>query len=393
MHLPLQAQKQPNSTIIATTEQLLSEAWSDKVIVSEDVVDLKPDIGYSSVYRCSLQERPENAPESVIVKAKKLIQEQERNANAYRFLFDDWAGLQFLSEVAPDLALSPHFYAGDTRIGLMVIEDLGNGTGLHHLLLGNDYTAAEEAIVDYAATLGKMHASTVGKHEIFDRIRRSLGPVAKADYGWLRLALQDTISALDISSAPGTDDDLKELIALYEHPGPFFAYIHGDPCPDNVMVGTTIKLFDFEMGNFRHALTEGVYGRIHFPTCWCVNRLPEHIMLRMEQTYRAELAKGCPEANDEMLFSRGVAAACTYWALRDCQWRLARVLSEDRILVANTATIRQRLLFRLAVAVETIEQTGYLGALGATLQEVSKKLHTLWPPEAHTMPYYPAFRS
>jgi hypothetical protein len=93
-----------------------------------------------------------------------------------------------------------------------------------------------------------------------------------------------------------------------------------------------------------------------------------------------------------MLFSGGVAAACAYWALRDCRWRLARALNEDWD-VAGMATSRQRLLFRIAVAAETIEQVGYLEALGATLQEISKRLRTLWPPEAHTMPYYPAFRS
>jgi hypothetical protein len=388
--LASQTQLQPLSTIVATTERLLSDAWGSKVLVSENMVNLRPDVGYSSVYRFSLQERPAGVPESVIVKAKKIRQDQERDANAYRYLFDEWAGLQFLSEVATDLA--PRCYAGDTEIGLMVIEDLGEGTGLHHLLLGNDYAAAEEAVVNYAATLGKMHASTIGKREIFERIRRSLGPIVEADYGWIASTFQDTISALDITPVLGTEHDIRELIALQEHPGPFLAYTHGDPCPDNLMVGTAIKLFDFETGSFRHALTEGVYGRLHFPTCWCVNRLPEPIVQRMEHTYRTELAKRCPEANDELLFLRGVAAACVYWTLRDCRWRLARALNEDWD-VAGMATSRQRLLFRIAVAAETIEQVGYLEALGATLRETNKKLYTLWPPEAHTMLYYPAFRS
>jgi hypothetical protein len=277
-----QTQVQPMSTIVVTTERLLSDVWGSNVIVADNIVDLRPDVGYSSVYRFSLQEKSAGAPESVIVKAKKIRQEQERDANAYRYLFDDWAGLQFLSEVVTDLA--PRFYAGDTGIGLMVIEDLGEGTGLHHLLLGSDYAAAEETVVNYAATLGKMHASTVGKREIFERIRRSLGPIVETDYGWIASTFQDTVSVLDITPASGTENDIRELIALQKHPGPFQAYTHGDPCPDNVMVGTTIKLFDFETGSFCHALTEGVYGRIHFPTCWCVNRLPEPIVQRMEQT-------------------------------------------------------------------------------------------------------------
>ena len=35
----------------------------------------------------------------------------------------------------------------------------------------------------------------------------------------------------------------------------------------------------------------------------------------MEIAYRAELAKGCPEAADDTLFFRSVVEACAYWAI------------------------------------------------------------------------------
>ena len=60
-----------------------------------------------------------------------------------------------------------------------------------------------------------------------------------------------------------------------ENPGPFHAYIHGDPCPDNVFfIDGEMLLIDFEFGRFGHALRDALYGRMPFPTCWCCNRLP-----------------------------------------------------------------------------------------------------------------------
>jgi len=75
------------------------------------------------------------------------------------------------------------------------------------------------------------------------------------------------------------------------------------------------KLFDFEFGEFRHALRDGIYGRICFPTWYHINRVPNDVVEKMEIAYRAELAKGCPEAADDTLFFRSVVVACAYWAI------------------------------------------------------------------------------
>ena len=56
------------------------------------------------------------------------------------------------------------------------------------------------------------------------------------------------------------------------------------------------------------------------------------------------------------------------------------------------ATLRQRILLRLAIGAAVTEEFGHLEALGATLGAAAAKLRALWPPEAEAMPYYPAFR-
>jgi DNA-3-methyladenine glycosylase I len=35
-----------------------------------------------------------------------------------------------------------------------------------------------------------------------------------------------------------------------------------------------LRLIDFEFGRLGHALMDGTYGRMIFPSCWCANRLP-----------------------------------------------------------------------------------------------------------------------
>jgi hypothetical protein len=383
------------SIIKLRVEELLKEIWGNKVQLAPNAADLKAS-GRTQVYRFSLLEKPVDAPQHVIVKAMPMtegIAEASSTSpeNAFRLLFNDWAGLQFLSEVAPHPALAPRFYAGDKAHGLIVMEDLGAGNGLHHLLLADDPKAAEEAAVQYAATMGKMHAATIGKQEAFSRIRQELGPVDIPDYAWISSALWETIHTLNVAPAVGIEDELKQLTSIMENPGPFSAYTHGDPCPDNILIGTSVKLFDFEFGAYRHALIEGVYARMPFPTCWCVSRLPAHIIHRMETSYRMELAKGCPAAHDDKLFAQAVAAACAYWTIDDCRF-LHRHLENDWQWSPGLATARQRFLMRFDVAREAIEASEYLQAIGKTFERIAGRLRELLPPEADQMPYYPAFR-
>lgn len=67
----------------------------------------------SHVFRMSLLEGPLDAPASVIVKRAAVSNDERYDANATAFpapawrLFNDWAGLQFLSIVAPFDPLAP----------------------------------------------------------------------------------------------------------------------------------------------------------------------------------------------------------------------------------------------------------------------------------------------
>jgi hypothetical protein len=241
-----------------------------------------------------------------------------------------------------------------------------------------------------------MHAATAGRERraAYDRVRDGLARRAPGEFeahGWLATVVEDTTRALDVPLPPGAQADLAALRATILDPGPFLAYIHGDPCPDNwLMTGEGMKLLDFEFGRYGLALLDGVYGRAHFPTCWCVSRLPPDLPVQMEAAYRAELVQGCPAAADDQLFYPAVVAACAYWAITSCQWYpVDKLMAKDEVW--GKATLRQRIILRLGIAARLAAEHGALEALGQVFEQCAARLGERWP-EATTLDLYPAFR-
>lgn len=380
----------------AGVEDFLSGVFQGRVRVGP--AELLRGSQRSNVSRYRVLEGPQGAPPSVIVKQAVAVGREEYDPElpggpASR-LFNEWAGLRFLTEIAGPASPAPRFYGGDRDGGLIVLEDLGRSTGLDQLLLGDDPAAAEDMLVAFAATLGRMHALTIGRRAEFEEIRAGLGPRERGprDGGGQRLMamLRNAVQVAGVEPALGLDEELRALAGNLAEPGPFLAYVHRDPCPDNCLsAGGGLKFVDFEFGGYGHALGDGVYGRIHFPTCWCVNRLPEHVPRRMEAAYRAELVNGCPEAADDKQFHRAVVEACAAHVLGSHD--IVALLGRD--FTWGIATVRQRALLRFDLFWRMTEEYGHLKAVGATVRAVARKLRALWPPEADAMPYYPAFHA
>ena len=385
---------------ITLTERILSASFGR--VVRLDSAPRLDGSDRSHVFRLSLLDGPSDAPTSVIVKRAAVGDDETYDPTAAAFpapawrLFNDWAGLQFLAQVAPADPLAPRLYGGDRNAGLIVLEDLGMGKTLDQVLLGIDARDAEQGLVDLAALLGRMHALTIGRQSEFDHLRDTLGPRDKETeyytYHWLAIALHNAVQNLAVTPPPGLDDELATLIETIKAPGLFLAYTHGDPCPGNeVRVGSQLRLLDFEFGDFRHALTDGVYGRILFPTCWCFNRVPPSVVMQMELSYRTMLMQTCPAANDDVLFSQAVVTGCAYWALTMYSWNpVGDLLAQDREW--GIATARQRVLALSEICAQTAEQFGHLEAVGATLRAIASKLRARLPGEVDSMSFYPAFR-
>jgi hypothetical protein len=169
------------------------------------------------------------------------------------------------------------------------------------------------------------------------------------------------------------------------------AYIHGDPCPDNVFDSNEqMRLIDFEFGHFGHALIDAAYGRMLFPTCWCANRLPRSMVEQMENRYRTELISSCPEAQEDILFEHALITSCGFWLLNTLAWHLERSLEEDRNW--GIASVRQRILARLEAFMTISEELNHFPSIRGTAGHLLDLLQKRWS-EIAPLPLYPAFEN
>ncbi|HEY1354241.1 MAG TPA: DUF2087 domain-containing protein [Ktedonobacteraceae bacterium] len=340
----------------------------------------------SRVVRFPIRQGPASCPASVIVKqANTETFEPDTANNTTWWFFNDWASLQFLNQLETPTPLAPRFYGGNRQAGLFVMENLGQGRRLDYLLLGNNAEIAEAGLLAYAKMHGCLHALTLRQEGAYLRIREALGPATPQDpcyhYAWLTSAQRSMADLLELEVAPEVEAELAALETLLTRSGPFHAFIQADAAPDNVLHdGASWRLIDFEGGHYTHALLEGVY------------RLPDEIMQRAETTYRAKLARACPEATDDKRFYQAVVEACVTWALNfHTHIRpLEKMLAQDRSLVALTD--RQQLLLYLNAAAHACAEFGHMPATGTSLRAMATRLSHLWP-EAVEPPCYPAFCS
>jgi hypothetical protein len=336
-------------------------------------------------------------PASVII--KKVVVEaynpDDLDSWDTRRFFSDWAGAAFLS-AGHDQPDAPRFYGGDYAAGFFVLEDLGEQRSLVEALLEEDARAAERALVAFSTSLGRLHAATASQLPRFDALLRSINPKfgvftrAATGIDDRMQQLHGLLEGLGVRTAAGFARDLDEVAGAIQDPGPFLSYIHGDPCPDNVLWnGAELRLIDFEFGGFGHALMDGAYGRMMFPTCWCANRLPDEVVVKMEAAHRTALINGCPEAQDDRLFDAALVRVCGYWLLTTLVRSLSRASEEDRTW--GIATLRQRVVARLEAFRAMSNASDQLPALHDAATRLLDVLRRSWP-DVPALPLYPAFR-
>jgi len=380
--------------ILAAAERLLSNVLGSQVRLGE-VESLTEKGRRNVVLRC--RNLSSGAPSSFIIKQVAVENYDPRDATSWdvrRFL-SDWVGAEFLSMILNVPRCSPRFYAGDRASGFFILEDLGPHRSLVKPLLEEDAASAATALLTLATCLGKLHAATRSHSARFESLCHDLSPQAGlvswtgAEFHERITLLQAGLERLAVRREAAFLQELEAVSGAIERPGPFFTYVHGDPCPDNVFLsGERVRLIDFEFGRFGHALIDATYGRMMFPTCWCANRLPEGLISRMESAYRAELVKGCPEAEDDSVFETALVAVCAFWLLNTLGWQLQGALREDRTW--GIATVRSRLLARLETFLAIAGERGQLPAVRGMAERLLEVLRERWP-EAPPLPLYPAF--
>lgn len=356
----------------------------------------------SLVWRLRLAD--ELDPGSVIVKQARRDGQRPYDPDAAdpdgpaSLLFNEWAALAFLNGRSGLRGLTPRLLGGDRELGLLVIEDLGDGDSLANLLLGTDPLAAVGGLEAYAATLGRIQAETAGRFTEFLDLRRGFGPatgrgVFAFNHEHILRAFADfaALAAEFAVEAPAALRTEGEAIAtLLNTPGEFDAFSPSDACPDNNRYRDgRLTLFDFEGAGYHHALLDGAYLRLALPTCWCVARLPAELPGRLEARYRAELVRGCPAAADDATFRPAMLAACAAWLVWATNRMTPRLRQQD--IVSGPATGRRQVIARLRMFAALAAEAGWLGSLGETADSLAAALARAWPAEATGLPLYPAF--
>jgi Ser/Thr protein kinase RdoA (MazF antagonist) len=276
------------------------------------------------------------------------------------------------------------------------LEDLGEHRSLVEPLLHGSATDAETGLLKYYTSLGSLHAMTAGKADQFDAMfsAKFPGQPFAVEIHELAERMQKVQKLLDQLGVKSDRHLLGEIDAVTKsmlQPGPFLAYIHSDPCPDNLFDrGDRYRFIDFEWGHFGNALLDAVYPRMLWPSCWCANRLPEALIIKLEDVYRAELISGCPQAQEDDIWETALIHMCAMTMINRWGWDLELALNEDR--KRGMATVRQKTLAQLEAFIQISEKFQRL----AVLYEVAIQIHTLlqtrWT-ETHDLPLYPAFEN
>lgn len=350
-------------------------------------VDLEPigpprrHAGRQTLIRHRVTEGPSGAPATVMVKVPAP-------GGVSLGFFNEWAALEFLSELGLDPPVAPAFFGADRAGGVLVMEDLGDGECLADVLLRHEAAPAEDALVGLARTLGRMHAATVGRTEEHRRRRAELGPPG----GEAVIAAEDLaprfLQAVAHYGMPlgAAEQELDDIVAGVAAPGPFLGFVHGDIGPGNEQIvdGRSV-LVDFATAGGRHVLLDAVCGRMSFPSSWCARRLPGDVPAMMAAAYRAELVAGCPAAADDSMVSAEALRACAYWLVETVAVALTARPFRDRTW--GISTVGQRLAYQAAVFTGMTDRAGRYRELASVVTGLVAALGL----DGDDMPPYPAF--
>lgn len=400
--------------LINTAQQALTEYFQKSVHFSKVVQLSEPD-RRNLLLRLIIDNPTTGMPEAVILKktvTEKGIfdnKESETEADQLSRFAHDWAGLEFLTKIGGHHA--PLFYAGNLEQNFILIEDLGVK---HPSLVDpltrsnspNNLQEAEQALLSYMQRLGKMHADTATKSQQFVSILKHIYPEANRIY----LPNPNLTSVIDQFNLLAKDKwtelrhEIDDVLEFSLASNEFNVFLHGDICPDNVYFqNNDVKFIDFEFGDFGNALIDGVYPRMHMPSCWCSKAIPKHVVSQMESVYRAELKNKISGAADDKIYNKQLVYACAYWVVRtinqldemdllDHEWVCpSGPVAPDSKWEPEKNTFRPRILSRLEAFISCANETGHLPKLRETSMSLLSHLRKIWP-DTQFIDVFPVFK-
>jgi len=381
-------------TLLQKARKVLSDTWGSDVHLSV----LEQNNEHQHVLRLAVQGVTPDEPQTLVLKRWRWEDEERFSAEfSASHFFNDWAGLEFIATVLGNESLVPQVYGGDKHAGFVLIEDLSGRKPLQDALWGQNPSKATEVLIRYGKLLGLLHGTTFGHLDTYSKIRDQLGadhPPQAQNYllGMQRAA--EALTKIDVDVPQSAQDDIRNAAGILSQPGKFLTYTHGDPVFSNIIDWQgSWWLIDFEAARFRHALLEGIYPRMFFPTSGLkyVLRIPEETWRQTEAAYRQTLSQYCDAARDDADYGTALTAACAFWALEFCQRWLEKALVGDAPAVM-LKRIRQCIVTHTETFVVTSREFQTMVRLGAVFEALGTKLGARWIEEDCDLPFYPAFR-
>jgi hypothetical protein len=324
---------------------------------------------------------------------------------------NDWAASVFLERVSSSPRLAPLLYCGDRDRRLLVFEDLGDGDGpdTAAALCSSDPDLAERRLLEHVCLIGRLHGLTLGRRDEYLEIRNALGatvapkpvftdpwsnarsqPIPHQELEQAVTNYKSCVGTLGVAPPPGIETEIRRVArAVEEHDGQLLAFCKGDQngAGDYIWRGSEPRLFDFGSSGYRHALIEGLPGRL---TWGCIMRIPRSVVLSMESAYQMELERLSPGVAS-IDFHQAMVLASGRWHILHVVHRLPEALVKDR--QRGPTTLRQQVVSWLDAFADLSEQFDELPALGASARDLVQRLRRIWPSEVSNLPYYPAFRA
>lgn len=236
---------------------------------------------------------------------------------------DSWVreavSYQMFNALAPEDRMCPELFAHDGDAGLLVMEDLGRAPTLADKLHGTDSRAAEAALLSWARSLGRLHATTAGREADFDALLRRLdpptnkdplaedGPIAIADLPRLLL------SEFGVTTSEEVIGRAASTLGLLDH-ARHRAFSPSDTCPDNNLITSRgVRFLDFEGGCVRNMMFDAAAIAVPFPSCWCAFALPPGMVEAMIAAWRAEVRAMWPDLAEDAVLMPRLLDAHLFW--------------------------------------------------------------------------------
>lgn len=380
------------SGTVSAAEQVLSHRFGAAIRLA-DPEDLGGS-GRSTVLRVRVAATPFSLPRTLVVKRYGPVEPGD-HGDAF---VQEAVSYQLFTALAAEERMCPEMFAHDGVERLVVLEDLGRAPTLADKLLGDDARAAERALLSWARSLGRLHASTAGREPDFDALSRRLGVtqvtdpltrVARRTFDELPELLSDALGVETPAETHRRASAAAWLMGSHSHR----AFSPSDACPDNnVITSKGVRFLDFEGGCWRDVLLDAGCLRVPFPSCWCSFELPAGMTEAMVAAWRAEVRDVWPDLDDDAVLDPGLLDAQVFWVWLSTFSLLPRAGEDDRQIDSELRSPRRSVALRahwhhLAADAARAGEDALAEHADAVVAGLDRRFGT-----REILPLYPAFR-